>query len=249
MNIIIKSPAEIAVMRRAGKVVVSVLQTLSQEITAGMRTSHLNDIAARELKKYGAQSSFKGYHGFPAVLCVSLNEEIVHGIPGKTKIRDGDIVSMDFGAIVDGYQGDAAITVGVGKINRIAAELMEATRGSLEVGISQARDGAHLGDISCMIQQYAESRGYSVIREYTGHGIGRQMHEDPLIPNFGFSGEGPVLRKGMTLAIEPMLTVGSWKTKVLRNNWTVVTADNSLSAHFERTIVVTDSAPEILTDW
>ena len=249
MNIIIKSPAEIAVMRRAGKVVVSVLQTLSQEITAGMRTSHLNDIAARELKKYGAQSSFKGYHGFPAVLCVSLNEEIVHGIPGKTKIRDGDIVSMDFGAIVDGYQGDAAITVGVGKINRIAAELMEATRGSLEVGISQARDGAHLGDISCMIQQYAESRGYSVIREYTGHGIGRQMHEDPLIPNFGFSGEGPVLRKGMTLAIEPMLTVGSWKTKVLRNNWTVVTADKSLSAHFERTIVVTDSAPEILTDW
>ena len=249
MNIIIKSPAEITVMRRAGKVVVSVLQTLSQEITAGMRTSHLNDIATRELKKYGAQSSFKGYHGFPAVLCVSLNEEIVHGIPGKTKIRDGDIVSMDFGAIVDGYQGDAAITVGVGKINRIAAELMEATRGSLEVGISQARDGAHLGDISCMIQQYAESRGYSVIREYTGHGIGRQMHEDPLIPNFGFSGEGPVLRKGMTLAIEPMLTVGSWKTKVLRNNWTVVTADNSLSAHFERTIVVTDSAPEILTDW
>ena len=236
-------------MRQAGKVVTAILEILAHEIKSGMSTAQLNDIALKELRKRGAQSSFKGYHGFPAVLCVSLNEEIVHGIPGKTKVRDGDIVSLDFGAIVDGYQSDAAITVGVGKISHAAAELVMATRGALEAGIKQAQEGAHLSDISHAIQQYAESRGYAVIREYTGHGIGNQMHEDPLIPNFGPPGEGPVLHKGMTLAIEPMLTTGTWKTRVKENNWTVVTADNSLSAHFERTIAVTDDEPEILTDW
>ncbi len=236
-------------MRRAGAVVVAILDILAREIKIGMKTSHLNDIAVSELKRFGAQSSFKGYHGFPAVLCVSLNEEIVHGIPGKTKLRDGDIVSIDFGAIVDGYQGDAAITVGVGSISNTASELIAATRGALEAGIIKARDGAHLSDISSAIQQYAESRGYSVIREYTGHGIGRQMHEDPLIPNFGPPGEGPILHKGMTLAIEPMLSVGAWQTRVAENHWTVITADNSLSAHFEKTVAVTDNDPEILTDW
>lgn len=249
MNIIIKSSAEIEIMKRAGEIVSRVLETLSREITVGMRTSHLNDIAVRELKYYGAQSSFKGYHGFPAVICVSLNDEIVHGIPGRTRIRNGDIVSIDFGVIVDGYQGDAAITVGVGNTSSAAKELMSATRNALETGISKAISGAHLGDISSAIQQYAESQGYSVVREYTGHGIGQKMHEDPLIPNFGSPGEGPVLRSGMTLAIEPMLTVGSWQTRVTNNHWTVVTADNSLSAHFERTINVTDNGPEILTDW
>jgi methionyl aminopeptidase len=247
--IIIKSAAEIAAMRRAGSVVASILKTLSKEIKAGVTTRHLDDIAVRELTRYGAASSFKGYRGFPATLCVSINEEIVHGIPGERKIREGDIVSLDFGAIVDGFHGDAALTVGVSNISPQAKRLLEITRGSLETGISAARPGAHLGDISAAIQHYAESRGLSVVREYTGHGIGREMHEEPQIPNFGPPGYGPVLRKGMTLAIEPMLNIGAWQTKVKNDGWTVVTADGSLSAHFEKTIAITDGDAEVLTPW
>jgi len=249
VSIIVKSEGEIAAMRRAGIVVASILKTLSNEIKAGMTTHELDDIAVRELARYGATPSFKGYGGFPATLCVSINEEVVHGIPGNKIIHESDIVSLDFGAIVDGFHGDAALTVGVGSIGPKAKQLLEVTRGSLETGIAIARPGAHLSDISAAIQHYVESRGFSVVREYTGHGIGREMHEDPQIPNFGPPGHGPILSKGMTLAIEPMVNIGDWKTKVKNNHWTVVTADRCLSAHFEKTIAITDGDAEVLTAW
>ena len=249
MAIIIKSLDEIAAMRRAGSVVASILKTLSKEIKAGVTARHLDDIAGSELTRYGATSSFKGYRGFPATLCVSINEEIVHGIPGERVIQEGDIVSLDFGAIVDGFHGDAALTIGVGSVSPQAKQLLQITGSCLEAGISVARAGAYLGDISAAIQHYVESRGFSVVREYTGHGIGREMHEEPQIPNFGPSGLGPVLQKGMTLAIEPMVNLGGWQTKVKNDGWTVVTADSSLSAHFEKTIVITDEEAEVLTPW
>jgi len=249
VSIIVKSEGEIAAMRQAGIVVASILKTLSKEIKAGMTTRQLDNIAVRELARYGAAPSFKGYGGFPASLCVSINEEVVHGIPGSRVICEGDIVSLDFGAIVDGFHGDAALTVGVGNISSQAKQLLETTRGSLEAGIAIARPGVHLSDISAAIQHYAESRGFSIVREYTGHGIGRELHEEPQIPNFGPPRHGPTLHKGMTLAIEPMVNVGGWRTNVKSNHWTVVTADGSLSAHFEKTIVITDGEAEVLTTW
>lgn len=247
MSIIIKSDQEIAAMRQAGRVVASILEVLKLQLRAGMKTEELDVIAARELEKRGAKPSFKGYRGFPANLCVSVNDEIVHGIPGKRVVQEGDIVSLDFGAIVKGFQGDAALTVGIGKISLEAARLLATTEEALQAGIAAARPGARLGDVSATIQKYAESRGYSVVREYTGHGIGRQMHEEPQIPNFGLPGQGPVLKKGMTLAIEPMVNIGGWRTRVGDDHWLVSTSDGSLSAHFEHTIAITDSEPEILT--
>ena len=249
MGIIIKSPSEIAIMRRAGEIVTDILNTLSREVKAGATTRRLDDIAVRELRKYGARASFKGYQGYPATLCVSVNDEVVHGIPGERIICDGDIVSLDFGVVFDGFQGDASITVGVGKVSHQARGLMTVASESLEAGIAAARAGVYLSDISSAIQSYVEARGFSVVREYSGHGIGREMHEEPSIPNFGPPGHGPILRKGMTLAIEPMVNAGSWQTRVKENRWTVVTADGSLSAHFERTIAITDDGAEILTDW
>ncbi|MBI2849512.1 MAG: type I methionyl aminopeptidase [Chloroflexi bacterium] len=247
MGIIIKSEEEIAIMRQAGRIVATVLETLKAKIKPGMTTEELDVIAAKELKKLGATPSFKGYHGYPANLCVSVNDEIVHGIPGKRVLREGDIVSLDFGAIYDGFQGDAAITVGVGQISQEAKRLIETTEGALRAGIGAGRPGGRLGDISAAIQQYAESRGYSIVREYTGHGIGREMHEDPQIPNFGTPGQGPLLRRGMALALEPMVNVGDWHTRVADNHWTVLTVDGSLSAHFEHTVAVTDGKLEVLT--
>jgi len=249
MAIIVKSAGEIAAMRRAGGVVASILKILSSEIKVGMTTRQLDEIAMRELERYGAIPSFKGYRGFPAAVCVSINEEIVHGIPGERVIQEGDIVSLDFGAIVDGFHGDAALTIGVGNISPQAKQLLQITKSCLEVGISVARAGAYLSDLSAAIQHCAESRGFSVVREYTGHGIGREMHEEPQIPNFGPPGYGPVLRKGMTLAIEPMVNIGAWQTKVKDDHWTVVTADGNLSAHFEKTIAITDGEAEVLTPW
>jgi len=234
-------------MRQAGRIVATILEILSKQIKPGMETRELDVIAAREVKRQGARASFKGYRGFPASLCVSVNDEIVHGIPGKRVLCEGDIVSLDFGAIFMGFQGDAAVTVGVGKISSTAKQLLETTEGALKAGISAAYAGARLGDISAAIQNYAESRGCSVVREYTGHGIGREMHEEPQIPNFGLSGSGPVLKKGMTLALEPMVNTGDWHTRVGDDHWTVLTADGSLSAHFEHTIVITDDEPEVLT--
>jgi methionyl aminopeptidase len=247
MGIVIKSEREIALMRQAGKIVATVLAVLIDSVKPGLTTKELDVIAERETLKLGGKPSFKGYRGYPATLCVSINDEIVHGIPDNRALKDGDIVSLDFGAIYEGYQGDAARTVAVGAISIQAEALMRATEGALAAGIKMALDKNRLGDISAAIQNYAESRGFSVVREYTGHGIGRQMHEDPLIPNFGVRGTGPLLRKGMTLAIEPMLNAGDWKTTLGNNKWTVSTADGSLSAHFENTIVITENEPEVLT--
>jgi methionyl aminopeptidase len=247
MGIIIKSEREIAIMRQAGRIVAIVLGILARHVRPGMKTRELDTLAARELARLGAKTSFKGYRGFPANLCVSINDEIVHGIPGERVLREGDIVSLDFGAIFMGFQGDAAMTVGVGEISPQARDLIETTQGALSAGIAAARSGARLGDVSVAIQSCAESRGYSVVREYTGHGIGREMHEEPQIPNFGVPGSGPVLKKGMTIALEPMVNVGTWSTQLGDDRWTVLTADGSLSAHFEHTIAITDNEAEVLT--
>lgn len=247
MAIIVKSDREIALMRQAGRIVAIVLEILGREIREGMKTKELDIIAARELERLGARPSFKGYHGYPASICVSVNDEIVHGIPGERVLKEGDIVSLDVGAIYDGLQGDAAVTMGVGEISPTAKRLMEATQGALEAGIAAARNGARLGDISAAIQKHAESKGFSVIREYTGHGIGRDMHEEPQIPNFGVPGTGPLLKKGMTLALEPMLSAVDWHTRLGEDNWVVRTADGSLAAHFEHTIAITNGKAEVLT--
>ncbi len=253
MGIEIKSEKEIAVMRQAGRIVAEVLKILTDHLKPGMKTKELDIIAVKELKRLGAESSFKGYRGYPATVCVSINDEIVHGIPGDRVLKNGDIVALDFGAIYQGFQGDAAVTVPVGEASPEAMRLIEATRGSLESGIAAAKAGAKLGDVTAAIQSYAASRGYSVVREYTGHGIGRQMHEDPQIPNsteppYGLpAGTGPVLKKGMTLALEPMLNAGSWRTRIADDHWTVLTADGSLSAHFEHTIAINNTEPEVLT--
>ncbi len=234
-------------MRQAGKIVASVLGILVKQVRPGVKTKELDLIAQWELTKLGGRSSFKGYHGFPASLCVSINDEIVHGIPGERVLLEGDIVSIDFGAIYKSFHGDAAVTVGVGKISSQARQLIEAGRGALGAGVAAARGGATLGDISAAIQNYAELRGYSVVREYTGHGIGREMHEEPLILNFGVPGTGPVLKKGMALALEPMLTNGDWHTRLADDRWTVLTADGSLAVHFEHTIAISDNEAEVLT--
>lgn len=234
-------------MRQAGRIVATVLDTLSRRLRPGMKTKELDVIAAGEVGRLGAKPSFKGYRGFPANLCVSVNDEVVHGIPGERILRQGDIVSLDLGAIFKGFQGDAAVTVGVGEIDPEARRLIEATEGALEAGIAAARAGARLGDISAAIQSCAESRGYSVVREYSGHGIGRHMHEEPQIPNYGLAGMGPLLEEGMTLALEPMVNMGDWHTRVGDDQWTVLTADGSLSAHFEHTIVITGEEAEVLT--
>lgn len=244
--IVIKSPEEIAIMRQCGKILAAILDRLRAELRAGIRTDKLDVIMAEESRQRGAKPSFKGYHGFPANLCVSVNDEIVHGIPGERVLQEGDIVSLDAGVILNGFHADAAITVGVGEISQQAKDLIAVTKTSLTAGIAQATSGAHVGDISTAIQAYVESRGFSVVREYTGHGVGRELHEEPQIPNFAFS-QGPVLRKGMTLAIEPMVNVGSYHTRLAPNQWTVLTADGSLSAHFEHTIAISGGEPEILT--
>lgn len=247
MGVVIKSPEEIAVMREAGRIVAKALQAITEAVKPGVKTRDLDAVCVQELARHGAQSSFKNYHGYPAHICTSVNDEVVHGIPGDRMLCDGDIVSIDVGVKFKGYQGDAAITVGVGKISPEARKLIDVTEGALQVGIAAARQDVRLGEISAAVQSYVEANGFSVVREYTGHGIGREMHEDPQIPNFGDRSEGPVLRKGMTLAIEPMVNAGIWKTKVRDDEWTVVTADGSLSAHFEHTIAVTNGKAEILT--
>jgi methionyl aminopeptidase len=253
MTIEIKSAEEIAVMRQSGRIVAEILRTLIEQIRPGMKTKDMDIIAEKELKKRGAESSFKGYHGYPATICVSINDQIVHGIPGDIILKEGDIVSLDFGAKYKGFHGDAAVTVPIGKVKPEAQRLIDTTREALEKGIAAARAGGRLGDISAAIQAHAESKGYSLVREYTGHGIGRKMHEDPQIPNnteppYGIpAGTGVELKKGMTLALEPMLNAGDWHTRVADDQWTVSTADGSLSAHFEHTIAIDDNQAEVLT--
>ncbi len=243
--VIIKSDDEIAIMRKCGKILAAILDRLRAEVKPGIKTGWLDAVMGEESRKRGVVPSFKNYRGFPANLCVSVNDEVVHGIPGERILQEGDIVSLDVGAKLNGFHTDAAITVGVGRISKEAQDLIAVTEGSLKSGIAQAVNGAWLGDISTAIQNYVESRGFSVVREYTGHGIGRDLHEEPQIPNF-MMGKGIQLLKGMTLAIEPMVNAGDWRTKVAANQWTVLTADGSLSAHFEHTIVITVGEPEIL---
>jgi len=234
-------------------VVASAKAVVLESIRPGVSTRELDRLAEDEVTRLGAKASFKGYTGgvgvtpFPGTICVSINEEIVHGIPNEKVLREGDIVSVDVGAIVGGFHGDSAFTVGVGEIAEEARKLIEATREALGRGIARAGAGNHVGDVSSAVQTYAESLGYSVVRQYVGHGIGRSLHEEPQVPNYGPAGRGPLLRKGMTIAIEPMLNIGGWETARLDDGWTVVTADGSLSAHFEDTVAITEDGPEVLT--
>ena len=246
-GITIKSPREIDAMRRAGEVVAKTLQLLIESVRPGMKTSELDDIAYEEIVRLGARPFFKGYLGFPRTICVSINEEIVHGIPGNKVLKDGDIVSIDIGAVVDGFHGDHAITTGVGNIPSDKSDLIKVTKEALSRGIAAATDGARTGDIGWAVQSYSEKMGYSVVREYVGHGIGKSLHEEPQVPNYGTPGSGTLLKKGMVIAIEPMLNIGSWETTLLDDKWTVVTSDGSLSAHFEHTLVITEGEAEVLT--
>jgi methionyl aminopeptidase len=248
--ITLKSEHELVLMREAGRIVAEVLAEIQEAVAPGVMTADLEAIAGRIIvDKYGALPSFKGYRGYPGLICTSVNEEIVHGIPGQRVLREGDIVGVDVGVIYKGYHGDAAITVGVGQLDEESRRLMEVTAESLRVGIAMARPGNWTKDISKAVQEYVEGQGYSVVREYTGHGIGRQMHEDPQVPNYYDARmSGWVrLRPGMTFALEPMVNVGDWKTRVLEDHWTVVTADGKRSAHYEHTVAVASNGPEILT--
>ena len=240
-------------MRCAGTVVATVKVRLMEAIAPGVTTLELDRIAEDEIARSGATPSFKGYMGvgatpFPATICTSLNEEIVHGIPGNRVLQEGDVISVDVGAIVEGFHGDSAFTVGVGQIPEETQRLLDSTKEALNRGMARATAGARVGDISSAVQSYAEGRGYSVVRQYVGHGIGRALHEEPQVPNYGKSGQGALLRKGMTIAIEPMLNVGGWETVQLEDGWTVRTADGKLSAHFEETVAITGAGPEVLTD-
>lgn len=234
-------------MRRAGRIIGTTLEELRNRLKPGMKTAELDKIAEEMLRKMGAVPSFKGYHGFPASLCVSVNEEIVHGIPGDRILNEGDLVSLDLGAVVDGFQADAAISAGVGQVSAEVEDLIKATADSLAKGLAVARDGNHLGDIGEAVENCAKQHGFNVVKNYGGHGIGRSMHEDPHIPNYGKSGSGPKLRKGMTLAIEPMLSQGSCENKVGADAWTVFTSDGKLAAHAEHTVAVTEGDAEVLT--
>ncbi|HOV42473.1 MAG TPA: type I methionyl aminopeptidase [Syntrophothermus lipocalidus] len=245
--ILLKTERELALMRRAGRAVAITLEEIRMSVKPGITTGYLDGLAEKTLRKLGATPAFKGYQGFPAVICASINEEVVHGIPGPRKLKNGDIIKIDMGAVVEGYFGDAAITVPVGEASPEAAELIRVTEECLYKGIEQARVGKRLGDISHAVQRTAESHGYSVVRDYVGHGIGSRMHEDPHVPNYGRPSRGPLLRAGMTLAIEPMVNLGTYEVYVKEDQWTVVTRDGKLSAHFEHTVAITPEGPLILT--
>lgn len=252
--IILKTRDQIEKMRAAGQAVAEILELLKANIRPGIKTGTLNAIAEEECKKREAIPLFKNYphpregrRPFPGAICASVNEEVVHGIPGERILQEGDIISIDFGLLLNGYAGDSAITVPVGEVSEEASRLIRYTEKSLFKGIHEARNGNRLGQVSHAIQEYAEEHGFSVVRDFVGHGIGRQMHEDPPVPNYGRADRGPVLKEGMTIAIEPMLNTGSQNVYIKADEWTVVTRDGSLSAHFEHTIAITDRGPEILT--
>ncbi|MEE8209903.1 MAG: type I methionyl aminopeptidase [bacterium] len=248
MSIVYKSEAEIEKIRVSSQLVAETLRRLADAIGPGVTTLELDRMAEAYVAEHGAVPAFKGYRGFPASVCVSINEEVVHGIPSASRrLEEGDIVSLDFGVLKDGYYGDAAVTVPVGKVSEEARRLLRITRDSLYRGIERVKADAHLGDVSHVIQDHAEGAGYFVVRAFVGHGIGASLHEAPQVPNFGAPGQGPRLRPGMVLAIEPMVNVGTQDVRVLDDEWTVVTADRSLSAHFEHTVAITDNGTEILT--
>ncbi|TYO93825.1 type I methionyl aminopeptidase [Desulfallas thermosapovorans] len=245
--IICKSERELSYMRKAGQVVAGALEELARVIKPGVTTAELDRIAEEYILSMGATPAFKGLYGFPATICASVNEQVVHGIPGLRELENGDIISIDIGAEINGYYGDHARTFAVGEISAQLQKLLDVTRESLAVGISMARCGNRLSDISHAVQTYVEKNGFSVVRDYVGHGIGSQMHEEPQVPNYGRPGRGPRLKAGMTLAIEPMVNMGTYHVQTLPDNWTVVTRDGQPSAHFEHTIVITDGEPVILT--
>jgi methionyl aminopeptidase len=249
MPIIIKSDDEVAIMREAGRIVARTVEKLVDELRPGLVVKDLDKIVRSEFKKAKVIPTFLGYAQppYPATVCVSVNEELVHGIPGKRVIRDGDVVSIDLGCTYKGFVADHAVTVIVGEGTPQAQKLVDVAKNALCVGIEHLRPGARLGEASAAIQEHIESHGFGVVREYCGHGVGRAMHEEPQVPNYGPADRGPVLKKGMVLALEPMVTVGDWHTRQLDDKWTVVTADGSLSAHFEHTIAVTDGDPVVLT--
>ncbi|MCR1952166.1 MULTISPECIES: type I methionyl aminopeptidase [unclassified Clostridium] len=245
--IIIKNNKEIDLMRSAGKIVAETLLLVEEKVRPGITTAEIDRIAEEFITKHGAKPSFKGLYGFPASLCISVNEQVVHGIPGGYVLKDGDIVSVDCGAYLNGFHGDAARTFAVGNVSEEANKLIKVTEQSFFKGIEYAKVGNRLTDISHGIQSYIEASGFAVVRDFVGHGIGRVVHEDPDVPNFGKPGRGPKLVQGMALAIEPMVNSGSYKVKTLNDDWTVVTSDGSLSAHYENTIVILPDGPEILT--
>lgn len=245
--IIIKNDNEVSLMRKAGRIVGETLLLLDKKVKPGITTAELDKIAEEFITKHGAKPSFKGLYGFPSSLCVSVNNEVIHGIPSNYMLKDGDIVSIDCGACIEGFHGDAARTFSVGNVTEIAKKLINITEESFFRGIEYAKQGNRLSDISHEIQSYVEAAGFSVVRDYVGHGIGREVHEDPNVPNFGKAGRGPKLVKGMVLAIEPMVNIGKHHVKTLNNGWTVVTRDSSLSAHYENTVAIMPDGPEILT--
>lgn len=245
--IIRKSKAEIAKMRKAGRIVAETLRLMADAVRPGVTTGELNRLAEAYIVKKGGRPAFKGYRGFPGSICTSVNEEVVHGMPGLRKLESGDIVGIDVGVALDGYYGDAAETFPVGKTTPEAMRLIAAAREALAAGIDKCTSGNRLSDLSHAVQVKAEAAGFSVVREFVGHGIGRSMHEDPQIPNFGEPGKGPQLQAGMTFAIEPMITAGGYEVEILEDGWSVITRDGSLSAHFEHTVAITDGRPEVLT--
>jgi methionyl aminopeptidase len=242
-----KSEKELTYMRDAGRIVGQTLEEMKKAAKVGVSTRELDRLAEDFILKAGGTPAFKGLYGFPCSICASINEEVVHGIPSLRKLENGDIISIDVGAEINGYFGDSAVTLPVGDVSREALDLIKVTEECLYRGIEQARDGNRLYDISHAVQTWAEDHGYGVVRDYVGHGIGTKMHEDPQVPNFGRPGRGPRLKAGMTLAIEPMINMGTHEVRTLSNNWTVVTQDGKLSAHFEHTVAITDNEPEILT--
>lgn len=241
--IILKTPAEIEIMAEASRVVAEVLEIIRKEVRPGVSTDDLDRLAEKEIRGRGATPAFKGYRNYPKTLCASVNEQVVHGIPSGRKLKDGDIIGLDLGAIVGGFYGDSAVTVAVGRVPEKIATLVQVTEESLYLGIEQAVVGNRLTDISHAVQRHIESAGYSVVTEFVGHGIGRHLHEEPQVPNYGKPGQGPRLQSGMVLAIEPMVNVGGSAVRVLEDRWTAVTADGSLSAHFEHTIAIQPSGP------
>ena len=246
-RIILKSPQEVEKMRRSNRIVAEILREIQGVARPGMKTRELDELAQALLLKYGARSAFRGYNGYPAVLCTSVNEEVVHGIPSDRVLKEGDVLSLDFGVVYDDYYGDSAITIPIGGITPEAERLLRVTKEALDLAIEQARPGNHISDISATIQRHVESQGFSVVRDFVGHGIGKYMHERPQIPNFGAPGRGVRLKPGMTLAIEPMINAGGYEVMVLEDGWTAVTKDRSLSAHFEHSVAITDNGPDILS--
>ena len=245
--ITIKSPREIEIMRRSGKITAKTLARLIEAAKPGVTTRELDRIADASIRSMGGLPTFIGYNGYPSAICTSVNEEVVHGMPGDRILADGDLLSIDIGTTLEGYVSDSAVTVAIGNVSETARRLMRVTQECLMLGIAQMQPGKHLGDIGFAVQQHAENNGFGVVRALVGHGVGRKMHEDPQVPNYGRPGTGTVLRTGLVLAIEPMITEGSWEVETLDDGWTVITEDGKLAAHFEHTIAITDEGPKILT--